>query len=340
MASDFEPLDLVDIAVLLLYEWATLEPRFRHTKLAEVAYPGQKVQYQPGLPFGDDTLSNRTWILLKRKEGSENERDLPTNMVDKDVGHALSDEQLDTLFHQIRAFNFCSPAVALLQDFFDQFPPDTKLRVRLGPVDNQHGVSYVTSISHRSVLLTNLIHPTTQTCVGIAGTYLISFSGIQDEMPHSVMLFRRPEDDDDEHASALDLASMQFGKLGRGPGAKGKMPFALDSRAELNARHARLAEDSEIQNVFQRMELPDWSDVALTEGTYKGLSALPESALLVDAARRVKERLENRDKEKWCGYCGAPGLKSKCSGCREVWFCGKEHQRMAWSFHKGYCRKD
>jgi hypothetical protein len=86
MASDFEPLDLVDIAVLLLYEWATLEPRFRHTKLAEVAYPGQKVQYQPGLPFGDDTLSNRTWILLKRKEGSENERDLPTNMVDKDVG--------------------------------------------------------------------------------------------------------------------------------------------------------------------------------------------------------------------------------------------------------------
>jgi hypothetical protein len=340
MASDLEPLDLVDIAVLLLYEWTTLERRFRHTKLAEVAFPGQKVQYQPGLPFGDDTLSNRTWIILKRKEGSKNERDLSTNMVDKDIGHALSDEQLDTLFYQTRALNFCSPAVVLLQNFFDQFPPETKLRIRLGPVDNQRGVSYVTSISHRSGILTNLIHPTIQTCVGIAGTKPMSFSGVLDEMLHMVMFFRRPEDGNNEHTAALDLASMQFGRLGRGPGSKGKMPFALDSTAEFNARYARLAEDSEIQNLFQRLTLPDWSDVALMEAGYKGLSAVPESALLVDAARRVKERLENRDKERWCGYCGAPEPKSKCSGCLEVWFCGKEHQRMAWSFHKGYCHKD
>jgi hypothetical protein len=340
MASDLEPLDLADIAVLLLYEWATLDPRFRHTKLVEIAYPGQKVQSYPGVPSGDDTISNRTWIILKKKEGSQNDRCLSADMVDKDTNHALSNKQLDTIFYRTRTSSFCYPAVALLQHFFDQFSPDTKLCVRLGPVNKQPGKSYVTSISHRTILHTNLIHLTTQIYVAIVGTAPICAGNISDDMTHWVMLFRSAENDKVKHTSVLDLSSMQFGEIGRGPGVKGKMPFALDSRDEFNARHARLAMVSEVVGVSKRLGFSNWPDDAEAEERKYGLAALPQSALLVDIARRVKERWENRDKEKWCGYCGAPGPKSRCSGCREVWFCGKEHQTMAWSFHKGYCRKD
>lgn len=56
-------------------------------------------------------------------------------------------------------------------------------------------------------------------------------------------------------------------------------------------------------------------------------------------ARKVKERWEKRETEKWCGHCGAPEPKSKCAGCGDVWFCSTEHQKMMWSFHKGYCKK-
>jgi hypothetical protein len=337
--EDSEPLDLVDIAVLLLYEWTTLDPRFQHTKLVEVAFPGQKVHSKPGLPAGDDTVSKRTWIILKSKEGSQDNHDLSTNMVDKDIDHGLSDEQLDTVFYQKRAFNFCFPAVALLQQFFDQFPPDTKLRIRLGPVNKQPGESCVTNISHRTTVVTRFIQPKFQTWIGVFGTthpYFhgtvndFVYSGIKQDMRHSVMLFKRLEDETYEFA--LDLASMQFGSVGRGPGEKGKMPFALDSMDQLNARNARLASDSESLKISERADYKDYDQ--------PGLNALPSLAALGDIARRVKERWENRDKEKWCGYCGAPGPKSKCSGCLEVWFCGKGHQRMAWSFHKGYCRKD
>jgi hypothetical protein len=340
MASDLEPLDLADIAVLLLYEWATLDPRFRHTKLVEVAYPGRKLQSYPDFLPIDDSISNRTWIILKRKEGGQHDRDLATNMVDNDINHALSNEQLDTIFYQTRTFSFCCPAVTLLQHFFDQFPPDTKLCVRLGPVNKRPGESYVTSISRRTILRTKLIHPTTQTLIDISGPAPMESYNIRDEMIHSIMLFRSAENDKVKHTSALDLSSMQFGELGRGPGAKGKMPFALDTRDEFNARHARLAMASVVVGVSKRIGFSDWPDDAAAEEREYGLAALPPSALLVDIARRVKERWENRDKEKWCGYCGAPGPKSRCSGCREVWFCGKEHQTMAWSFHKGYCRKD
>jgi hypothetical protein len=41
MADTEEVLDLYDIAVLLNYERNTTEPRFRHTKLREVAFPGK-----------------------------------------------------------------------------------------------------------------------------------------------------------------------------------------------------------------------------------------------------------------------------------------------------------
>lgn len=41
-----------------------------------------------------------------------------------------------------------------------------------------------------------------------------------------------------------------------------------------------------------------------------------------------------------CQLCGSAAEgSSRCSGCKEVWYCSKEHQKLAWGrFHKPVCR--
>jgi len=38
-----------------------------------------------------------------------------------------------------------------------------------------------------------------------------------------------------------------------------------------------------------------------------------------------------------CVHCAAEG-KQRCSSCHQVWYCGKEHQRLDWSVHKNACK--
>lgn len=188
-------------------------------------------------------------------------------------------------------------------------------------------------------MLKSFVLPKVQTCIGILGSTYTAFTGVSADMTHSVMLFHNPYDSISDYTSSLDLASMQFGDAGHSPGGKGKMPFALDSIAELEVRHARLATDSEILAVFVRMHDEDGADGVDYEKQEWAFGALPDSATLMSIAQRVKEAGEQRQGELvWI-------LRSVCAGIKvwrlseKVWFCGKEHQRMAWSFHKGYCQR-
>lgn len=38
-----------------------------------------------------------------------------------------------------------------------------------------------------------------------------------------------------------------------------------------------------------------------------------------------------------CAECGAPS-ELKCSACKLVSYCGKEHQKQHWKSHKNICR--
>ena len=47
-----------------------------------------------------------------------------------------------------------------------------------------------------------------------------------------------------------------------------------------------------------------------------------------------------RDQEYYCTTCKACGLKAsmKCSACKKVSYCCKEHQVLDWKQHKSVCK--
>jgi hypothetical protein len=324
MASTTEPLDLVDIAVLLNYERATTDDRFLNTKLREIAFPGRKLSsISPDprtLPKGWNN-NERTWIVLDEVK-TQGERQLPTTMkMERNfLPPALSDQQLETIFHRVRAYDSCAAVTVLLKNFFELFPEDTKLLIRHAPKDQQPGVSYVTSISNRCVITDKLIKPKFSTVLCLPQKSNIEYTGTEPEMPHWYTAFYAPGSE--QIMSVLDLASMQFGEAGRGPGEKGKMLVVLDTKTDYDKRLLRIAEGVDLA---QRRTLP--------------LMLTMYDANMDRVACKVKDRWEKRHTEKWCAHCGAPEPQFKCAGCGDVWFCNREHQKMVWSFHKGYCKK-
>lgn len=318
-------LDLYDIAVLLNYERSTTEPRLRHTKLREVAFPG----YMPtsvalNNPINSGWIDNDlTWIVLDHQPGDPTEPDLPSNMprgeVKEELRKELSDQKLETLFHRARNHNGCYQAVGLLQIFFDLFPEETKLRVRHAPKDKQPGDSYLTTIHRRIIIEEEFVEPTVSTAVCIANTGMLFVCGNEPRMDHAVVGFSPL--DSDNITTILDLSSMQFGDAGRGPGIKGKQTFALDNMAEFEARWSRLAAGTDTSKSKQSRTLTGTSvDDWLTE-----------------VAIRAKKRWDERATSKWCAHCGAPDATFKCGKCRDDWYCDRDHQLKAWKFHQGYC---
>ncbi|KAF9042162.1 hypothetical protein BJ165DRAFT_1485954 [Panaeolus papilionaceus] len=56
-----------------------------------------------------------------------------------------------------------------------------------------------------------------------------------------------------------------------------------------------------------------------------------------------------RNKAAYCAYCGMPELveaglfstgapMDRCSVCKIEYYCGEEHQKLAWSYHKHFCQ--
>jgi hypothetical protein len=319
-------LDLYDVAVLLNYERSTTEPRLRHTKLREVAFPGTQPQTVVlDSPVKQGWNNNPcTWIILDRQQlDTPNAPDLPTDLLRQDErkDNALSNEQLETLFHQARNHDGCYPAISLLQIFFGLFSAETKLRVRHACYSKQPGISYTTTISRRVIIEESFRSPKFTTAICVLPDHSMYVSGHEPQMKHAVVGFS-PHDSDTVQ-SFLDLSSMQFGDIGRGPGPKGKQLFALDTPEEFAMRFSKLAKGTD----------PSKSQRNLA------ISGTPADDWLEEVAIRTKKRWDNRADEKWCGHCGAPGAKSKCAGCGEAYYCGKDHQKMAWGFHKAYCAK-
>lgn len=325
MASPTEPLDLVDIAVLLNYERVTTDSEFANTKVREVAFPGE-IPRSVRFDMKDVTKgwnnNRRTWIVLDKVKAEEKRQSPATMKMEPNVlPSTLSDQQLETIFHRIRAFDSCASVTTLLVDFFNLFPRDTKLRVRHAPKDKEPGVSYITSVVHRRIIQEKLVNPKFSTAIITWNNNNMKWTGTESEMWHWYMEFYSP--DNQGITSVLDMASMQFGEVGRGPGEKGKMLIVLETKAEYEERLGRIADGVD---PAQRETGPP---IMLT--MYD-----PEVDRIV---RKVKERWEKRETEKWCAHCGAPEPKFKCGVCEKVWFCNRDHQKMVWSFHKGYCQK-
>jgi hypothetical protein len=325
-------LDLFDIALLLNYEKSTSEPRFRNAKLVDYAFPGQETNIKVEAKAWKQ--NDRTILIFDKLPSGTgtDDRDLPSNMLLDEHKksnaklRSLTSKQIETLFYQARGHDGCFIAVALIQHFFDLYPPDTGLRIRHIGKGRDPGISYVTQINRRHIREDIFLGPKCSTVSLVSNsqkTVQQYVSGATQSMPHAVFAFAPL--DAQNPVSFLDLSSMQFGDIGRGPGEKGKGLFALDTWDEFVTRLPNLA---------------DGNDGNVTKTSARVGSTPLYDTWLKKVARRAKQRWDKQDEEKWCGHCGGPVPEvSKCSKCKKAWFCSREHMEMAWPFHKGYCRQ-
>ncbi|KAI1258404.1 hypothetical protein F5Y18DRAFT_413630 [Xylariaceae sp. FL1019] len=338
-STSADVLDLVDIAVLLNYEKCKASPHFRHTKLMEVCRPGQNPTTAVStLKRWHDNSRPRTTVVLARDDGEVDEeidrtltsegkptQDLPqlmrpiagmTNRLEN-----VGTKELETLYYQTLAHDGCFMSIALLQHFFDLYPGDTPIRIRHGAQEGNTPSDYVITIEQRRILEINLEKPRHTNVIIILPDGITHTNGESYYMVHAVMGFYRNEADG-KYSAMLDLSSLQFGELGRGPGANGKALFALDTESEFLDRMSQVAKD----------QAEDSLRVSLRIGE------CPDDKWLKEVAKKVKERWERKAVEKWCGHCGRalPSPKA-CAKCHKEWYCSVAHQKLSWPFHKYHC---
>ncbi|KAG6848713.1 hypothetical protein H0H93_014695, partial [Arthromyces matolae] len=219
---DFEILDLHTIALLIDYErisGSVSDPRFRHTKLREIASPDghcatilldpiweEVPPYRPGQGFVLDIAS------------PSKDHDVPENFLGPrslDSLKTLPESRLETIFHQIRGHNGCFQIIAILQAFANLYEQDQPIHVRLAD-----GTDFISTLSSRYIYEYILEFPR-QTTVSVtlpppgspAGTASQSrYTGELDTMLHAVWCFPAPDQGPNVF---LDIASMQFGEVGR-----------------------------------------------------------------------------------------------------------------------------
>lgn len=321
--SQKQPLELYDIALLLNYERASTEPRFRFTKLHEATTSDFTTFRVPpschGAEWGSHAGPKAGFVFVaeqQTKGQSNQEPDLPSNMLPTPVPpgplQTLTPKQLETIYWQARNHDGCYKSVALIQHFFDLFPDDTLIRVR-----THRGVDYTTPVSVRAILEMKLLKPKTVTMCYIPPGRTYTTGGLP-VMNHAVMGFGASVNGNIE--TVLDLASLQFGDAGRGLG--GRSTFLMDSLDAFYDMTERVALGADTESA--RVSL--------------AIGPSPDDAWLKQVARKVKERWEKRETDPWCGHCGAPGKElKKCSACKVVFYCDNTHQMAAWPYHKRYC---
>lgn len=152
------PLDLYSIALLLNYERASTEPRFRHTKLRDVAAASSThIQGITTSPGWASRKGPKEAFVFEKATSMRDEPDLPSNMLVSPVPpslNSLTAKELETIFWQARGHDGCYKSVTLLQHFFDLYPQDAPLRVRTSA-----GADYLTSASTRVIFELPLINP-------------------------------------------------------------------------------------------------------------------------------------------------------------------------------------
>lgn len=309
-------LDLHDLSVLLNYERGLADPLLKYRKLFDTGSESQPLELiQMSHPaWLERNALKVAFVLIKNddEEPSTSSTLLP-NPIPLNLQH-LTPTALETIYHQIRNHDGGLKAVSLLQHFFDLYPPTQPLHIRTST-----GASFFTTIANRVILELTLHELKVLTLIALLPENMTLVSSPSEEK-HLVVGF---SGQNEKHVgTVLDLASTQFGDIG----GKNKGAFVLDSIDRYQKRV--------IEKVAARCEENETR-------TFQRMGASENDAWLKDVAEKVKKRWEERNFQRWCGHCGRPpsaeeGLK-KCSKCSDAFYCGVEHQTLAWSFHKHFC---
>ncbi|KAG6917041.1 hypothetical protein DXG01_004093 [Tephrocybe rancida] len=323
-----QELDLHTIAVLMDYERISgpvSDPRFQHTKLREKASPEGRfstIRVGDEIWQGVPTNQPKHGFVLDCGVPSE-EHDLPGNMLGPRSDQALSalrEEELETIFHRIRGHDGCFQSIAILQAFVDLYDDENDIRIRL-----RDGTSFISTLSNRHILEYTLQSPkeTTlsvtlpSTVPGNRTTSQTRLTGESASMVHAVWGFPRS---DGGSEVVLDLASMQFGAVGRG--ASGHF-FILQEKGEWEAFANQIARSRSAPKISMKV----------------GGTGDPElERWFLQVAKRVKERWDARETAHFCGLCGKPDAKKRCARCKTEYYCSVAHSTAAWkNWHKKWC---
>lgn len=148
-------------------------------------------------------------------------------------------KQLETYFYRPRCHDGCFLCIQLLQYFLDLYSPSIPLRIRHGGgPGKQEAPSYITTIDTFRIVEQTLIEPLVQSNIVILPKGNGYRTGDEETMLHAVARFPPLSREEEEKVamSFLDLSSLQFGDIGRGPGKKGQGLFALDTDSEYGDR--------------------------------------------------------------------------------------------------------
>ncbi|KZV88139.1 hypothetical protein EXIGLDRAFT_839483 [Exidia glandulosa HHB12029] len=336
-----DALDLYDLALLLSYERFTLEPRFRHTKLVDMAVAASPFQtLQPEIAEWNDPdplKRARRWGYVYRDFSTSSMlymsktpvRDLPSNMLLDPHPPYLqlpTAAEKETAFYQPRALYSARESVVLIRYLLDLFDASAEVRIRTPRGETLYARAQdlrtrtYTLSKLRSFVLSLIMPHSMSACLDIDIVALGDTKS--DPVEHSVLIFQqaRASSLDDPRPIVLDLSSIQFGTLGRGLG--GRALFALE---------AQDAYDTRLRSVADEV-------VVLPSASPPNEREEPRHDWLRDVAAHVKARYDRRATEGWCGHCGAPGTAlSLCARCGVARFCSREHQLAAWPMHKLFC---
>jgi len=323
-------LDLYDISLLLNYERAVTEPRFRHAKLREVATTNDFQTVRLLAPEWNECTIPRTGLLFDKSlvpasELQTNEPDLPSNMLPPSTKRHtsvkdLTSKELETYYWQARNHDGCFTTVALFQYFIDLFPEFTRVRVRTVDKDGKV-TTYSTLASDRFIVEMHLFGSKSLTMATVLPDGLTHISGGDNVIQHAVLGFSSPGTKID---TILDLTSLQFGDVGRG--FKGRGLFVLEPIQQYVGRLDKFAEQNDFKTPKMSARISD---------------TVPNSEWLKKVAKKVKERWDQRETVHWCGHCGSPPRDGnelqRCGTCKAAYYCNVEHQKAAWAYHKHFC---
>ncbi|PPQ68781.1 hypothetical protein CVT24_007724 [Panaeolus cyanescens] len=341
-------IDLHELGVLINYERASTDHRFRHIKLREVATISDFTTIKCSAIEWTTSPNHRLGLVYDKRPAqpagdNENpEPDLITNMVNDPIPpllRHLTTRDLETFYWRTRHHDASQVTAVILQHFFDLFPPYTRVRIRTmapvipstrqlqpvsprdAPINPPKHIYYSTLVSDRKVIEFQITNPKQRTVIAVLPGSKPFITGGYGPIKHTILGFGPPASPIE---TVYDLTSMQFGEEGKGNKRKGL--FVLEPIQDyVGIRLPKMVESHTMSEakLLDRVEF-DVNDIHL-----------------IDVARRVKTRWQRRKEIPFCAYCGAPPEHgkdmAKCSACKLDHYCNEEHQRNAWPFHKLFC---
>jgi hypothetical protein len=338
-------IDLHDLAAILLHEWSLFEERFLHSKLVEVtdgSPPTKALPDHVDLPILTSLLLSgrpcRAYFLQ-----DENIPDtLPTDAFDfkhKDYTSItqFSEKDIESMFWEIKNHDRGFVLANAMQLVLDSLPKSTNVRIRTSQgyslvcPAQEFAIANLDVLPHRTCYIasiTKLPPPAEPTQIALSQF----LTGEKGDFPWVYLIFGGPSVARSEvkldGRVALDLASPLFAGM-RGLGGE---PFSLEKMYDYHTKCIPRGGE----------EMP--TDMYLSGRL--GSVGRPKRPEQVEMAKELAERVEGRVSrkleagEKSCGYCGKSRPKFKCNGCKIASYCDGRCQKMGWTYHKKWCKRD